>query len=93
MTRVGSARNALQEFRHHPERFLSSSNRYLPLLRRQAIDMETKEFLLKQQREKAELAKRHRRGFDSSPPSRLSDGSDMTYDDAKSFLSEETELG
>ena len=77
LARIRSAKSALEEFRVHPERFLSASNRYLPLLRRQAIEVKMKES--------------HGKVVTPSP-SRLSDGSDMTYDDAKSFLSEETEF-
>ena len=39
--RIFCTKNTLQEFRRHPERFLSASNRYLPLLRRQATAMES----------------------------------------------------
>ena len=35
-SRVLSTKNSLKEFRRHPERFLSKSNRYLSILRRQA---------------------------------------------------------
>ncbi|CAF1665891.1 unnamed protein product [Adineta ricciae] len=64
-TRMISTKSTLQQFRLHPERFLSQSNRYLPLLRRQALK-----------------AQSHLKD---------TDGSDLTYDDAKSFLSEEIE--
>lgn len=81
LSRIRSARSCLEEFRLHPERFLSPSNRYLPLLRRQAIGLRVKDAHSKAQ------------GKAMTPsPSRLSDGSDTTYDDAKSFLSEETEF-
>ena len=81
LSRIRSAKSCLEEFRLHPERFLSTNNRYLPLLRRQAIEVKVKEAQSKQS------------GKIITPsPSRLSDGSDMTYDDAKSFLSEETEF-
>lgn len=85
LSRINSARKAVEEFRLHPERFLSASNRYLPLLRRQASETE-----LTQQ--KTEPIRKPRINF-SPPISRLSDGSDLTYDDAKSFLSEENENG
>ena len=92
LSRINSAKNHLQEFRLHPERFLSASNRYLPLLRRQAIEFETKQLYIKQQKEKSDSTRKQRMHF-SPPISRLSDGSDLTYDDAKSFLSEENESG
>jgi hypothetical protein len=92
LSRISSAKKALEEFRLHPERFLSASNRYLPLLRRQALDVESKELLSKQQKEKNDSIKKQRRNF-SPPISRLSDGSDLTYDDAKSFLSEDYDIG
>ena len=85
-----SAKSSLQEFRLHPERFLSKSNRYLPLLRRQATDIESHKFYIKQQKEKNDIMKKQRAQVLSSA-SRLSDGSDLTYEDAKSFLSEEME--
>lgn len=81
LSRINSARKAVEEFRLHPERFLSASNRYLPLLRRQALEAESKQ-------QKQDTIKKTRIHF-SPPISRLSDGSDLTYDDAKSFLSEE----
>jgi hypothetical protein len=92
LSRINSAKNSLQEFRLHPERFLSASNRYLPLLRRQAIEVETQQLYIKQQKEKTDAIKKQRMHF-SPPISRLSDGSDLTYDDAKSFLSEEIDAG
>lgn len=82
LSRIRSAKSCFEEFRLHPERFLSASNRYLPLLRRQAIEVKIKE----------SQSKQAGKIITPSPPSRLSDGSDMTYDDAKSFLSEETEF-
>ena len=85
---MSSVKKSLEEFRLHPERFLSASNRYLPLLRRQALDVEASN---KQQKEKNDLIKRRRTNF-SPPISRLSDGSDLAYDDAKSFLSEEFDM-
>ncbi|CAF0858330.1 unnamed protein product [Rotaria sordida] len=92
LSRINSAKNSLQEFRLHPERFLSPSNRYLPLLRRQVTDIESREFYNKQQKDKNDLIKKQR--INISPPiSRLSDESDLTYDEAKSFLSEENDVG
>jgi hypothetical protein len=81
LSRIFSAKSSLQEFRLHPERFLSKSNRYLPLLKRQATDIESHELYIKQ-RTQLSLSTSH-----------LSDGSDLAYDDAKSFLSEEFEAG
>jgi len=87
LSRINSPNKSLKEFRLHPERFLSASNRYLPLLRRQALEVESK-----QQKNKNNPRKRTR--INLSPTiSRLSDGSDLIYDDAKSFLSEEIEIG
>jgi hypothetical protein len=83
-TRTSSSKNSLQDFRLHPERYLSSSNCYLPLLRRQAMESETKE--------KNDLIKKQQT-YLSPPISRLSIGSDLTFDDAKSFLSEDNESG
>jgi len=82
--RIGSAKGSLQEFREHPERFLSASNRYLPLLRRQAFQVHSNDL--------PQTKSRKLRMHISPPISRLSDGSDMTYDDAKSFLSEENDI-
>jgi len=90
--RVNTAKSIVAKFRLHPERFLSPSNRYLPLLRRQALELESRESSSKQQKDKSDSTKNQRRHF-SPPMSRLSDGSDLTYDDAKSFLSEEVDLG
>ena len=89
--RIRSPKDLLQDFRRHPERYLSTSNRYLPLLKRQALEAEHKASYVKEEREKSESLKR--RMISTISPSRLSDGSDMTYDDAKSFLSEETDFG
>jgi hypothetical protein len=75
-SRIFSTKKSLQEFRHYPDKFLSKSNRYLPLLRRQAAEIEAYELSLKKQRTQSN-----------------SDGSDLAYDDAKSFLSEEIEGG
>jgi hypothetical protein len=85
-------KTSLEEFRRYPERFVSESNRYLPLLRRQATGIESNEFYIKQQKEKTDLLKRSRPQFLSST-SPLSGGSDVGYDDATSFLSEEVETG
>ncbi len=87
LSRISSVKSAIQEFRLHPERFLSASNRYLPLLRRQALEVESK-----RSKDKNDSSKKSRINF-SPPISRLSDGSDLTYDDAKSFLSEDIETG
>ncbi len=92
VSRISSAKSIVEEFRLHPERFLSASNRYLPLLRRQALEAESRESSSKQQKEKNDSIKKSRRHL-SPPLSRLSDGSDLTYDDAKSFLSEDNDLG
>lgn len=89
--RIQSAKNPLEEFRRHPERFLSASNRYLPLLRRQALAAESRALNIKQQREKNETLKKPRSAM-SPPLSRLSTTSDLTYDDAKSFLSDDNEI-
>jgi hypothetical protein len=75
-SRIFSTKNTLRAFSRYPERFLSKSNRYLPLLRRQAVEIESNEFYLKKQRTQSTF-----------------DGSDVAYDDAKSFLSEEVEAG
>ena len=88
------AKRSLDEFRLHPERFLSASNRYLPLLRRQVLEMQTRGLLIKRQREKSDSSsskKQHK----LLPPSlsRLSDASDLVNDDAKSFLSEDADSG
>ena len=91
ISRIQSAKNPLQEFRRHPERFLSASNRYLPLLRRQALVAESRALNIKQQREKNETLKKTRTAL-SPPLSRLSTASDLTYDDAKSFLSDDNEI-
>lgn len=91
ISRIQSAKNPLQEFRRHPERFLSASNRYLPLLRRQALVTESRALNIKQQREKNETLKKPRMAL-SPPLSRLSTASDLTYDDAKSFLSDDNEI-
>jgi len=87
LSRITSAKKSLQEFRLYPERFLSASNRYLPLLRRQALEVKSK-----QNKDKNEPVKKQRLHF-SPPISRLSDESGLTYEDAKSFLSEENEIG
>jgi len=87
LSRINSTQKSLKEFRLHPERFLSASNRYLPLLRRQALEVESK-----QPKDKTDSTKRTRINF-SPPISCVSDGSDLTYDDSKSFLSEEIETG
>ncbi|CAF2865474.1 unnamed protein product [Rotaria sp. Silwood2] len=92
LSRISSAKSSLQEFRLHPERFLSASNRYLPLLRRQNTDIESKDYYNRQQKEKNDLIKKQRINF-SPPISRLSDGSDLTYDEAKSFLSDDNDIG
>jgi hypothetical protein len=92
LSRIDSSQKSMKEFRIHPERFLSASNRYLPLLRRQALEIESKELHSKQQKDRNDSIKKQRSMF-SPPMSRLSDGSDLIYDDAKSFLSEENELG
>ena len=92
LSRINSGKDCLQEFRHHPERFLSASNRYLPLLRRQATDIDSKSLHDKQQKEKID-SMRKQRVIGSPSTSRLSDRSDLTYDDAKSFLSEENDIG
>lgn len=84
LSKINSPQSSLQEFRVHPERFLSATNRYLPLLRRQMTDIDPKD--------KAELMRKQRSSI-SPPISRLSDGSDLTYDEAKSFLSEDADLG
>lgn len=71
--RMIATKSSLREFRQHPERFLSKSNRYLPLLQRQASQSRL---------QKAKPSN-----------SSLADGSDLAYDDARSFLSEEIEAG
>ena len=38
-TRILSGKRSIEDFRQHPERYLSASNRYLPLLRRQAAQI------------------------------------------------------
>ncbi len=73
-SRIFASKQTLQQFRCHPERFLSQSNRYLPLLRRQAADNQ-----LKSKKNPIQSL------------GRFSDGSELTFDDAKSFLSEENE--
>ncbi|CAF3407517.1 unnamed protein product [Rotaria socialis] len=90
VSRISSATSSIQDFRRHPERYLSSSNRYLPLLLRQMTDIDSKESHNKQQKERIDSI-RKRMNF-SPPISRLSDGSDLTYDEAKSFLSEEIDI-
>ncbi|UJR22172.1 hypothetical protein I4U23_025236 [Adineta vaga] len=78
--RMIPTKNTLQQFRQYPEQFLSKSNRYLPLLRRQALQNQSQDVHPKKLKDK-------------SSSSSIVDGSDLTYDDAKSFLSEEIELG
>lgn len=92
ISRIQSAHNALEEFRRHPERFLSASNRYLPLLRRQALQAASHGLSDKQQqqREKNDVIRKPRVTI-SPPLSRLSTTSDYTYDDAKSFLSDDND--
>ena len=90
------ARQSLDEFRLHPERFLSASNRYLPLLRRQVLEMETRDRLIRRQREKSDSSTTTKKQQHTLIPpslSRLSDTSDLVYDDAKSFLSEDADSG
>jgi len=48
LSRIFSSRNSLQEFQRYPERFLSKSNPYLSLLHRQATEIESHGFYLKQ---------------------------------------------
>jgi hypothetical protein len=72
---------SLKEFRLHPENFLSTSNRYLPLLLRQAAEIRSRHASVKREK------------IVSSPTlSHLSETSDTSSDDVKSFLSEETEF-
>ncbi|CAF1228590.1 unnamed protein product [Adineta steineri] len=78
--KIYSSKNLLQEFRQHPERYLSKTNRYLPLLRRQAMKNRSQESSTK-------IPVQH-----LSTVCPLNDGSDIAYDDAKSFLSEEIEI-
>ncbi len=73
-SRIFASKHSLQQFRRYPERFLSQSNRYLPLLRRQAVEIE-----LKSKKQAIQSV------------ARLSDGSELTFDDIGSFLSEENE--
>ncbi|CAF1158148.1 unnamed protein product [Adineta steineri] len=91
---INSTKPSVQEFRLHPEKFLSASNCYLPLLRRHAIENETKEYLTKQQKEKNNnnLTKKQQIHFSPSL-SRLSAESDVVFDDARSFLSDDNEIG
>jgi hypothetical protein len=84
LSRTSSSKNPLQDFRLHPERYLSASNCYLPLLRRHAMESETKE--------KNDSIKKQQT-YSSPSISRLSIGSDLTFDDAKSFLSEDNDSG
>jgi hypothetical protein len=49
LSRLFSSKTSLQEFRHYPERFLSKSNRYLPLLHHQAMQIKSRELLHKHQ--------------------------------------------
>ncbi len=90
--RINSAKQAVEQLRLHPERFLSASNRYLPLLRRQAFEAESRELSSKQQNDKNDSIKKQRKHISPSM-SRLSVGSDLISDDAKSFLSEDNDLG
>ncbi|UJR26970.1 hypothetical protein I4U23_008277 [Adineta vaga] len=72
---------SLRDFRRHPERYLSPSNCYLPLLRRQAIENEAKESASKKQT----ILPRSVSG--------LSSELDVAFDDAKSFLSDDNDIG
>ncbi|CAF1061134.1 unnamed protein product [Didymodactylos carnosus] len=87
-----SSKYSIKDFRLHPERFLSANNRYLPLLKRNAMENETRELLSKQQ-QKVPQNENYLR-VRNQQTSRLSDnsysGSDLTYDeDIKSFLSDD----
>lgn len=75
-TRIFCTKSTLEQFSRHPERFLSTSNRYLPLLRRQATAIESR---------------RRRKCLQSN--SRCSDHSEIGFDEVKSFLSDENDLG
>lgn len=75
-TRIFCTKSTLNEFSRHPEQFLSASNRYLPILRRQATAIESRS------------RRKHRQSN-----SRCSDHSDIGFDEAKSFLSDENDLG
>jgi len=89
VARRGSTSSSLKEFRLHPEKFLSSNNRYLPLLKRNAAEIETK---LKKQEQQQKIIDNHHLQIRNQQLSQLSDqASDLTFDDAdvKSFLSEE----
>jgi hypothetical protein len=44
LSRIISSKKSLHEFRRYPERFLSQSNRYLPLLHHQAMKIKSQEF-------------------------------------------------
>jgi hypothetical protein len=72
--RIFASKKSLEQFRRYPERYLSQSNRYLPLLRRQAIDSELKS---------------KKQPIQSN--ARFLEGSEYTFDDVRSFLSEENE--
>jgi len=72
-SRIFATKTTLEEFRRHPERFLSQTNRYLPLLRRHAVELKQKQ----QQKQRLQSI------------SHLSDTSDFIVDDIKSFLSDE----
>ncbi|CAF3332523.1 unnamed protein product [Rotaria socialis] len=74
-------KSSVQKFHQYPERFLSKSNRYLPLLRHQVLIIESHEYHLKQINERTK----------SSPPvSRFSSESYLT-DDEQTPSSEQTE--
>ena len=75
-TRIFCTKSTLEQFSRHPEQFLSTSNRYLPLLRRQATAIESRS---------------RRKCLQSN--SRCSDHSEIGFDEVKSFLSDENDLG
>lgn len=76
-SRLIVTKTTLRDFRRHPEKYLSPSNCYLPLLRRQAIETMAKERL---PRQSTNL---------SRSTSGLSLELDAPFDDAKSFLSDD----
>ncbi|CAF0864162.1 unnamed protein product [Adineta ricciae] len=71
------SKSSLRDFRLHPEKYLSPSNCYLPLLRRQSIETKTNERL---PRQSTNL---------SRSTTGLSLELDAPFDDAKSFLSDD----
>ncbi|CAF4146705.1 unnamed protein product, partial [Rotaria sp. Silwood2] len=85
MTRPSSrtlvVKSTLQEFRQYPERFLSKTNRYLPLLRHQAVKTtESNKCHTKQEKEHTQF---------SSSNSHHSSETNVTFDDESLSLIEE----